>query len=422
MKEDRLMLASESPQLPTAHLPVAATSTPAPCEITPEERARLVRLCLRYTRDSDAAEDLAQETLVEAWRGWHKLRDAGDPAARANWLAAIATNVCRRWARRQGREAARVIAIDANSIVETQVDGFGSHDWLAHGSDLAADVEDELERAELQILVEKALALLPPETRDLLLARYLLEQSPSEIAAGHGLSEATLAVRLHRARQALRKLLSTTMRAEAVAFGLVDGEEVGMGWQETRIWCPLCGLAKLRGQLDQAAQLLALRCPGCFDTHPDVLNHMNTVGLLDGVKTFKAAFNRVMSWADPYYRRGVERREVICHKCKRPAPLLPGLPPDTPPPSRAESALHVACSCQAVNFTELSGMALYTPEGRRFWREHPRIRLAHPWQVETGGREAIVVGYESVTGSARLDTLFARDSLELLAIHGALGA
>jgi DNA-directed RNA polymerase specialized sigma24 family protein len=32
------------------------------------ERARLVRLCARLTGNIDVAEDLAQETLFEAWR------------------------------------------------------------------------------------------------------------------------------------------------------------------------------------------------------------------------------------------------------------------------------------------------------------------------------------------------------------------
>ncbi len=41
----------------------------------PFERARLVRLCAKLTGDVDAAEDLAQETLFEAWRHAHKLRD-----------------------------------------------------------------------------------------------------------------------------------------------------------------------------------------------------------------------------------------------------------------------------------------------------------------------------------------------------------
>ena len=49
----------------------------------------------------DPIEDLAQETLVEAWRHVHKLR--GHEGLRS-WLSAIARNVCRCWLQRQGRE------------------------------------------------------------------------------------------------------------------------------------------------------------------------------------------------------------------------------------------------------------------------------------------------------------------------------
>jgi DNA-directed RNA polymerase specialized sigma24 family protein len=41
----------------------------------PAEHARLVRLCTHLTGDRDAADDLAQETLIEAWRQQHKLVD-----------------------------------------------------------------------------------------------------------------------------------------------------------------------------------------------------------------------------------------------------------------------------------------------------------------------------------------------------------
>lgn len=39
------------------------------------EWPRLVRLCAHLANDPQVAEDLAQETLVEAWRNWHKLRE-----------------------------------------------------------------------------------------------------------------------------------------------------------------------------------------------------------------------------------------------------------------------------------------------------------------------------------------------------------
>ena len=43
--------------------------------VSPEERMQLVRLCAALTGDREAAEDLAQETLLEAWRHKHALRD-----------------------------------------------------------------------------------------------------------------------------------------------------------------------------------------------------------------------------------------------------------------------------------------------------------------------------------------------------------
>src|SRR5215831_13938863 len=44
-------------------------------EVGFQQRARLIRLCSRMTGRSDVAEDLAQETLLEAWRHLHSLRD-----------------------------------------------------------------------------------------------------------------------------------------------------------------------------------------------------------------------------------------------------------------------------------------------------------------------------------------------------------
>jgi DNA-directed RNA polymerase specialized sigma24 family protein len=82
----------------------------------PQERLRIVRLCTLLTGDADVAEDMAQETLLEAWRSAEKLRD---PGAWRPWLSGIARNVCLRWqrkhlglvrrgaARRSGRSRAR---------------------------------------------------------------------------------------------------------------------------------------------------------------------------------------------------------------------------------------------------------------------------------------------------------------------------
>jgi hypothetical protein len=65
---------------------------------------------------------------------------------------------------------------------------------------------------------------------------------------------------------------------------------------------------------------------------------------------------------------------------------------------------------------------LATPEGRRFWHEHPRIRRLPEREVETGGVPAIVAGYESMTGNAALYGIFARDTFERIDVHVTAGS
>src|SRR3954468_5154805 len=99
-------------------------------------RRRLVRLCERLTGDRDAAEDLAQETLLEAWRNVHKLHD---PAGADAWLAALARNGCRRWARRRGGDAAVPEAVEVGAATTPD----------------EPDLELELERIELIELLDR---------------------------------------------------------------------------------------------------------------------------------------------------------------------------------------------------------------------------------------------------------------------------
>src|SRR5581483_9707831 len=113
------------------------------------ERARLVRLCAALSGDRGAAEDLAQETLLEAWRQRHKVTDA---RGADRWLTAIARNVCLRWGRTRGR-----LPLPVAELPEP-----------------AAQVEDR---------VDELLELLPPDSRSVLAQRYVQERSHEEIAA-----------------------------------------------------------------------------------------------------------------------------------------------------------------------------------------------------------------------------------------------
>ena len=77
----------------------SVTACPSSTRLVARQRARLVRLCATVVGDASAAEDLAQEALLTAWRLQHRLTD---PTGADAWLNAIARNVCRRWLRARG--------------------------------------------------------------------------------------------------------------------------------------------------------------------------------------------------------------------------------------------------------------------------------------------------------------------------------
>ncbi len=223
------------------------------------ERRRLVRLCARLTGDVDVAEDLAQEALLEAWRHESKLRD---PRKRAQWLAGIARNVCLRWRQQRGRDRALLTRFRATRGAPALVDEEPAADTF--------EPEVELEREELAYLLDRALSLLPPATRDVLVAHYLEETAHAEIAERLRLSPGAVKVRLHRGRRALQRVLTTALRHEAAAYGFSAAERGG--WQETRMSCPECGERRLVGDFDRAIGRLLLRCRGCYPTGPDGFN------------------------------------------------------------------------------------------------------------------------------------------------------
>lgn len=153
------------------------------------EWSRLVRLCTQISGSSEAAEDLAQETLYEAWRHRDRLYD---PQGQACWHTAIARNVCMRWRALHLRDAAHLLQPSSHDP--------GGPDSLVQELADPADLEADVERSELADLLERGLHLLPAPTRQVLVARYVQELPYATIAAQMGLREGTVKVQVHRAR------------------------------------------------------------------------------------------------------------------------------------------------------------------------------------------------------------------------------
>jgi RNA polymerase sigma-70 factor (ECF subfamily) len=379
------------------------------------ERARLVRLCARLTGNIDVAEDLAQETLFEAWRHSYKLRD---PQGRDRWLAAIARNVCRRWARAQGREFTRLVRPDECWDCGDNSDEEPADDF---------DVEVELERHELAELLDRALGLLPATTRRVLVERYVHDSPHAEIAAWLGLSADAVSMRLTRGKLLLRRALTTDLREEAMAYGFFD--PATDGWQVTRIWCPQCGQHRLMARFPQPPGTVSFSCPAC---HPDPeitgsdyrLTNTHFARLIGRLTRPRTILKRTAASTHAYYRKAIDERAAVCTNCGRAAQFRHSVHDDTSTLVTDPHLLYVQCAaCGEITSSSFGGLMMSLPEVQRFWAEHRRIRTLLPQhEVESAGHPALVTRFESVTDAARLDVVSRRDTLMVIHLHGAPAA
>ncbi|HEU5368633.1 MAG TPA: RNA polymerase sigma factor [Ktedonobacterales bacterium] len=385
--------------------------------ISPQERARLVRLCATITGSSEAAEDLAQETLFEAWRHLDGLRDL---EKRAQWLSGIARNVCRRWNRQHLRDLAHHTPLET----PTEQEEGPPEETLADPFDL----EIELERKELIALLDRALAALPSETRVALVKHYVEESPLAEIAAQLGVNASAIAMRLQRGKLALRRVLTTRLHEELTPYGY-DGSEPGH-WETTRLWCTLCGQRRLLGKLDPEQGALELKCPACCQDADVVINQSQYPELLRGVPSYKRALARLGTWGPTYYLTGITTGSASCLQCGKPQPVW-HVPPGEAPGWRHRGAYQRLCgseqrhgiaficpSCASSCLSLSDSFALWTPEAQQFLRAHPRLRTWPERPIELDGRSALVTRLESVTEQVHLDIITALDTYETLRVSG----
>lgn len=164
---------------------------------------------------------------------------------------------------------------------------------------------------------------------------------------------------------------------------------------------------------------LALRCAACHE--PEVYTaRTDRLDIFAGVRGYKPALNRLMAWGHAYFERAFDEGGAACIGCGRWLTLQHGMPRDGPLPDCR--GIHLRCAaCSPPVDMSLHSIVLWSPEGRRFWRDHGRIRSMPQREIQADGRAAIVVGYESVTSGARFVVVFARDGYRILRRHGAAG-
>ena len=372
--------------------------------ISAQDWTHLVHLCAAITRNNTVAEDLAQETVLEAWRHRQELRE---PEKRMQWLSGIARNICLRWFRKRGQELAHLTNVETYAeqntfmLEETLVDDY--------------DIELELERKELVELLDRAMALLPAETRTVLVKRYVEESPLAEVAAQLGTNTSAVAMRIQRGKLALRKVLTNEMGQEIATYGVSTGD----GWERTPIWCYHCGQAHLLGKRKPDEGELLLKCPSCCPNVDDWLNE-NRLPILQGIKGYKPLLSRLAVWCNNYYRTGLSNETTLCVECGQATFVKLFSPEDTPMGFHAKGhGVSIVCtSCAASCNTLLAPLVLELPEGRRFSQSYPRLRTLPEQYIETDGREAIITRYERISDSAFFTVISALNTYEVLRVHG----
>jgi RNA polymerase sigma-70 factor (ECF subfamily) len=351
------------------------------------DRARLVRWCAYLTGNPSVAEDLAQETCAAAWRSAGRPERADQYGA---WLAGIARNICRSWRRSQRREAPLVFPTAQ-----------GESDGADHFGELTldtADLGEIVERKELALLLDHALALVPAETRQALVAKYIEEEPLAEVAARLGMSESAAAARLHRGKRAMRRILTTDLRDEAASYGLAPAESDG--WRETRIWCPDCGARRFAGRLMPESDTFALRCPQCYPRDQIDFARWSECGLFRGLSSHRAALSRLSRSAHQFYRRSLNDGTATCVRCGVNGAMRRAQVGEFDPAFR----LLIICGhCAATYSATLSGLLFCHPQAQRFWRDHQRMTTLPDREIEFDGRRAAHTSFVSRDGAARLD-------------------
>jgi RNA polymerase sigma-70 factor (ECF subfamily) len=152
---------------------------------------RIFRFALASLRDRDAAQTVAQDCFLKAWRGRARFRGE---ASLHTWLMRIAVNlVCDHARNRRLRFWRKALAYP--------VDGNAFGHWIP---DRSIDAEQRMLVKEQVDAVWKAATRLSERQRTVFLLRHVEDMEILQIAAVTGLTEGAVKVHLDRAVRSVR--------------------------------------------------------------------------------------------------------------------------------------------------------------------------------------------------------------------------
>jgi len=200
-------------------VPLASESAPTPTASTHEDEDRILtfeqivdkygkkifNLILRYIGDREEAEDLTQETFLNAYKSFPTFR--GECKIHT-WLCQIALNQCKnRFRQRDRRRTVEGPSLDAPQT------GTEEANRPMEIADWDQSPEEVLHRKETYRYVLRAISSLPDEYRQVIILCDLQHLSYQQIAEITKLSLEAVKTRIHRGRLMLRRKVEAYLRS-----------------------------------------------------------------------------------------------------------------------------------------------------------------------------------------------------------------
>lgn len=153
-------------------------------------RQTVTGIALAIVKDLDASEEVAQQVFIHVWQQLGTLRE---PASFLPWVRQITRYRAYNYLR--------------DNRVNQQVVGEEAELLLAQFADPTAEIAENLQRDQQNLLIQSLIDGLPEDSREIVMLYYREEQSSQQVAELLGLSDANVRKKLSRVRELLKEQL-----------------------------------------------------------------------------------------------------------------------------------------------------------------------------------------------------------------------